>query len=147
MTSENGVIVDMSEVGAVVEMADVFLIAFTTFSDRLLVDTRTDATTGPMVAVVKQVNSYRERMSWLRKQRPGLGLPEGFSFLNWPHSVAFFVESGAWEKIKERVATDIDPEIAEACDRAMAKLTLLERQAHFDATSGHRYVTLWPRED
>ena len=147
MTSENGVLVDMSEVGAVVEMADVFLIAFSTFSDRLLVDTRSDATNGPLVSVVKQVNSYRERMSWLKKQRPGLGLPEGFSFLNWPHSVAFLVESGAWEKIRERVGTDIDPEIDEACGKAMARMTLLERQAHFDATSGHRYVTLWPRED
>src|SRR4029077_10507219 len=130
----------VTEVGAVVEAADVFLVAFGNISERLLVDTHADAETSPMIDVVEQVSSYQERIFWLGKNRPTLGMPEGFSFLNWPHSVGFLVESGLWAKVRQRVGADSNPDLDAVCNTALDRLQSLERTVLRDAIVGHRYV-------
>src|SRR5207247_9264630 len=86
MRSENGILVDVGEVAGIVDKADVLLVGFANFSERLLVDTRSDRQTRPLIRVVPSLGSYQDRIFWLGQNRPTLGMPNGFSFLNWPHS-------------------------------------------------------------
>ena len=85
MRSENGVLIDVGEVAGIVDKADVFLVGFANFSERLLVDTRSDERTRPLVKVVASLGSFQERIFWLGQNRPTLGMPKAFSFINWPH--------------------------------------------------------------
>ena len=147
MRSEDGAVVDLTEVAETVDQADVFLLAFPNFSDRLLVDSRVDRRVGPLIQVVESVGSFRERISWLRRHRPSLGVPEGFNLVNWPHSTSFLVESGIWERIRGRVNAAVAEDVQQACEFALDQLRELELQAMLDAISGVRHVTLWPRSD
>ena len=146
MRSENGLLVDVGEINAIIEKADVFLLGFANFSERLLVDTRNDERTPPLVQVVPSLGSYQERIFWLGKNRPSLGLPEAFSFINWPHSPSFLLESGVWERVRARVTAAVDEDAAAVCDEALEKLAALERRSIVDAIDGRRHVTLWPKE-
>ena len=146
MRSENGLLIDVGEVAAIIEQADVFLLGFANFNERLLVDTRNDDHTWPLIKVVPSLGSFQERILWLRKQRPGLGTPGAFSFINWPHSPSFLPESGIWERVRARVNAATDKEAAAACEAAIGNLMELERRSMVDAIGGHRYVTLWPPE-
>jgi len=146
MRSENGVLVDVAEVAKIVDSADVFLVGFSNLSERLLVDTRTDERTRPLVRVVPALGSFQERIFWLGQHRPTLGVPQAFSFINWPHSPAFLSESGVWDRIRRRLDTSGELESAATCDRAIEKLAVLERRSMIDAVRGDRHVTLWPRE-
>jgi len=142
MRSENGILIDVGEVASIVDKADVFLVGFANFSERLLVDTRSDGATRPLVRVVASLGSFQERIFWLGRNRPTLGVPRDFSFINWPHSPGFLEESGIWDRIRSRV----DADNAAACDRAIERLTRLELKTMLDAIHGDRHVTLWPRD-
>src|SRR5207248_2827500 len=122
MRSENGILIDVGEVAGIVDKADVFLVGFANFSERLLVDTRSDERTRPLVKVVPSLGSFQERIFWLGQNRPTLGMPNAFSFIKWPHSPGFLVESGLWERIRERVNGGADRASAAACDRAIERL-------------------------
>ena len=147
MRSENGILVDVGEVAGIVDKADVFLVGFANFSERLLVDTRSDERTRPLVRVVPSLGSYQDRIFWLGQNRPTLGMPKGFSFINWPHSPGFLEEAGIWERIRARVDATGDPLSDAACDRAIERLARLELKTMVDAIHGERHVTLWPREE
>jgi hypothetical protein len=144
--SENGILIDVGEVASIVEKADVFLLGFANFSERLLVDTRSNRGTRPLVEVVPSLGSFQERIFWLGQNRPTLGVPQAFSFINWPHSPAFLMESGIWERVRDRVDAGADPTSAAACERAFERLTRLELKTMLDAINGDRHVTLWPRD-
>ncbi len=146
MQSENGVLVDIGQIRNVVESADVFVIGFAHFAERLLVDTRTNARTGPMIRVVKPLGSVEERLFWLGRKRGSFGMPESFTFFGWPHSTAYLRESGIWQRIIERVCADFDPEAARQCDAGLARLRALEHEVVNAAIKGERFVTIWPAE-
>jgi hypothetical protein len=145
MQSENGVLIDAGQIGRVVEEADVFAIGFAGFAERLLVDTRQDEDTGPLVRVVEPLASAQERFSWLGKERPSFGPPQGFTFFAWPHSIGFLEQSGIWALIRERVHAATDAAAARQCEYSLDDLKALERVALYDAILGRRYVSLWPQ--
>lgn len=145
MAAEHGVLINTTEVKEVVANADVFAIGFPLFPERLLVDTRSDATTPPTARLVEPVASVQERFFWLGQHRPSLGMPQRFMFFFWPHSVAYLQESGVWETIRRRFLSDETggPGLADL-DRALEELETKERDVYLGAIRGdERHKTIW----
>lgn len=145
MFSENGVLVDFEEISKLVEAADVFTVGFATFPERLIVDARGNDVETPMVQVVEPARSARDRLNWLNRRRPSLGAPEAFSFFAWPHSPNFLMQSGVWDRIRNRVEQG-DPQVSVQCDLAIKQLLNLDREATMSILRGDHCLTLWPRD-
>ena len=145
MYSENGVLVDFEEITRLVNTADVFTVAFSNFPERLIVDTRSNDIEAPLVQVVEPARSARDRMNWLNRRRPSLGTPETFSFFAWPHSPGFMVQSGVWDRIRNRVEEG-ESQVSVQCDLAITALLNLDRDATFAVLRGEHCLTLWPRQ-
>ncbi|HLF79215.1 MAG TPA: hypothetical protein VJB57_17175 [Dehalococcoidia bacterium] len=147
MYSENGVLVDFEEISKLVEEADVFVVGFSNFPERLLVDSRTNHKEIPLVQVVEPSTGARARLAWLMRRRPSLGQPEQFSFFAWPHSPGFMRETGVWDRIKRRVNAAQEPEVGVQCEMALRQLENLDMEAAMAILKGERCITLWPRDD
>lgn len=147
MYGENGVMVDFEEIGKVIDAAGVFALGFPHFPERLLVDARSNEKEGPLVQVVEPAGSARDRLTWLTRRRPSLGAPQSFGFLAWPHSPGFLVESAVWDRIRQRVGADIDPDVRTQCDLALKQLKNLDVSATRALLRGEQCVTLWPRQE
>jgi hypothetical protein len=149
MYTENGLTIDLDQVRAVIRGADVFAVAFRLFPERLLVDTRHDASDPegpcgmPMVAIVDPVTTLQERFFWLGQRRPGLGMPQDFRFFYWPHSVAFLEESGVWAHARDRIVGSGFEGAGATCDAALGDLLRRERAANVAAIRGDGHQTLW----
>ncbi len=145
MFTENGVLIDLEEVGKVVDTSDVFTIGFPMFPQRVVIDTRETGEVGPMVRVVEPVATVEERFHWLGRERPEFGAPEGFAFFVWPHSLEFFESSGVPQRVRDRLRASERPQMARMADEALEELRRLERQAVQQALSGEGYHSLWPQ--
>jgi hypothetical protein len=121
----------------------VIVVGFLWFAERLLIDTRTDAETGPLVAVVAPVANVQERFHWLGRHRGMFGMPEAFSFFTWPQTLRGLVERDALRTLRNRLAaTSTDG--PEMLDRALATLMELERGAMKAAIRGDKpWETIW----
>ena len=146
MYSENGVQVDFDEVSKLIASADVFAIGFANFSERLLVDARTDDKEMPLIQVVEPAGSPQRRLRWLMRRRPSLGEPKAFSFVAWPHSPKLLIDSGMWYRIEQRVRADIDVDMKLQCNAAIQELHDLEMEAALAAIRGDNYATIFPKE-
>jgi len=144
--TENGLLIDLEEVGKVVEDCDVFTIGFRIFPQRLIIDSREADGTGPMVEVVEPVASVEERFHWLGRRRPAFGVPDKFSFFVWPHSLEFLESCGLIERIGEHLRAGERPEVAKMIEEALAELRRLERSSVRQALVGEGYQALWPQE-
>jgi hypothetical protein len=147
MYSENGVLVDFDEITKLLNTADVFTVGFATFPERLIVDTRANERETQMIQVVEPARSARDRMVWLSRRRPSLGVPESFSFFAWPHSPNFMVQSGIWDRIRRAVGAEDSNEVAVQCDLAIKQLHNLDREATYQLLKGEHCLTLWPPQD
>jgi hypothetical protein len=146
--TENGVTIDFGELQKVVDNCDVFTIGFRMFPERLIVDTRSSDSEGPMVEVVEPVATVEERFFWLGQRRPSFGVPQQFTFFVWPHSVRHLDESGLGDIIRRRVyAEEETGEVGRQMAKATIRLQMLEQRATFDAIHGRNYHTLWEREE
>ncbi len=146
MFTENGVVIDLEEVGKVVDDCDVFTIGFRTFPQRVVIDTREKEDIGPLVETVEPVTSVEERFHWLGRKRPAFEAPEQFSFFVWPHSLEFLESCGLGQRIRERLGAADRPEVARMIDEALAELRRLERHTVQQALSGEGYHPIWPQE-
>jgi hypothetical protein len=144
--SENGLLVDLTEVEKVVDLCDVFTIIFQTFPERLLVDNRISSREGPLVAVVEPVATVEERYHWLGRKRPSFGPPERFMFFLWPHTIAFLEQCGVVARIRRRCEASNWSEAVSMFDKALANLREKEQRATWAAISGENYRTIWPAE-
>lgn len=129
-----------------VDIADILVIGFSTFTERVLFDPRTSGTAGPWVQVVLPVGNVEERVRELRRLRPGLPDPERFVFFVWPRSVAALVELGVWERAMRRVRVPEHPEIEVIARDTLGQLLRLEQEELINAITGTKYKTLWERK-
>jgi hypothetical protein len=149
MYTENGLLVDLGEIHDIIKKSDVFAAAFRLFPERLLIDTRFDASDPqgpsgmPMVAIVDPVETVQERFFWLGQHRPALGMPKDFQFFFWPHSVRYLDESGVWAALRERVSACGFGGAERTCDDALRDLIERERLANMQAVRGEKYHTVW----
>lgn len=144
MLTENGIDFDHDALRQVLEKADVLTIGFSTFPQRLLVDTRTRADEGPFAAIVEPVASVQERYLWLGKHRGSFGAPEGFSFFIWPRTVRALMEGDALAPLRRRIAQS--GEALAALDAALETARELEVQALRNLVAGGEgWHTVWTR--
>lgn len=142
MRNENGLTVDREALDKLLSTADLITIGFTLFPERLLVDTRSNATDGQFAAMVEPVASVQERYLWLGKHRSSFGAPEGFAFFIWPHTVRHLIERDALALLKAR----LDPQARDALDEALQVALELERLAMLEAVKGsERWPAIWER--
>ena len=146
MYGDNGVMVDFEEIGKVIAASDVFVLGFAHFAERLLVDTRSSQTEPPLIQVVEPAGPG-ERLNWLHRRRPFLGRPQSFTFIGWPHSPNFLVESGVWNRIRDRVGADTGAEVRAGCDLALRQLENLYTSATQALLKGENCADLWPRPE
>lgn len=136
--------VNVSQVSRVVDEADVFVIAFPLFGERLLVDARATPDEGALVKVVPGVSSVQERYDALRDMRPNFPLPEKFTFFVWPRSVSALNRMSIWERIKSRVEAS-GTEARDACQEAFEELQRLEHMQVVAALKGEGFRSLYER--
>jgi hypothetical protein len=144
--TENGVLIDLEEVGKVVDGCDVFTIGFRMFPERVIIDARETENAGPLVKVVEPVTSVEERFHWLGRERPAFGVPEQFSFFVWPHSLEFLGTCGLGQRIRDRLQSSERSDVGGMIDQALAELERLERRSVHQALSGEGYHSLWPQD-
>jgi len=138
--------IDLDEVRRVIDAAEVLVVRFSITDRRLLVDTRTNDTDGPLVRVVPPVASGQERFKALRALRPGFPPPERIMTFQWPRHARSLVESGLWEHLARRAVAAGWPDTSEACEAAIRELIQAERQVEVAAVrGGEGFKTLWQR--
>lgn len=145
MLTENGLEIDLDAVNELLRRADVLAVGFTLFPERLLIDARTRADQGPLVAIVDPVATVQERYLWLGQHRGAFGAPQDFSYFTWPHTVRNLVERDIMAPMRERLA-NTSRDGVEALERSLARLTGLESDATLEAVRGsERWPALWER--
>ncbi|MCA9821445.1 MAG: hypothetical protein KC482_10545 [Dehalococcoidia bacterium] len=143
MLGDHGIQIDREAVEEILNTADVLVVGFALFSERLLIDTRTNAETGPMVAIVEPLGGVQERYHWLGVHRGMFGMPEAFSFFAWPNTIRMLEEEDILGTIRKRLAATSN-DGAETLDRAIARLRDMEKQAIRGAIRGDApWKSLW----
>ncbi len=147
MYGDSGILVDVEEIGKMIETADVFALGFAHIHERLLVDARSNDREAPLIQIVEPAGSAPERLSWLYRRRPSLGAPQSLAFIGWPHSPDFLVQSGVWGLICARVGATLATEVRAQCDLALRQLQNLETSAAQAILRGERSINLWPPKE
>lgn len=136
--------INMDQVARVVEEADVFVVAFLLFGERLLVDARATPEEGPLVKVVPGASSVQERYRALRQMRPNFPPPERFAFFVWPRPVEALDRLSIWGRIVGRLGAT-GAEAREACGEVFKELQRLESSQVMAALKGEGFRSLWER--
>ena len=145
MFTDNGHDIDRDALDEVLRKADIVTIGFSLFTDRLLIDTRTNQFEGPLVALVGPVETVQERYQWLGQHRGTFGAPEAFSFFVWPKTVRNMVERDALGQLRDRLAAS-SAEAADELDVQLNRLVRLERDEFGQAIRGEgTWKSLWQR--
>ncbi|GMV86065.1 MAG: hypothetical protein AMXMBFR80_19200 [Dehalococcoidia bacterium] len=140
MRTENGITIDTAALEQLLSQADLVTIGFTLFPQRLLADTRSNATDGQWAGIVDPVASMQERYLWLGRNRGSFGPPQAFSFFTWPHTVRGMVERDVLRPLRRRLGPEADADLERALEQALE----LERRAIADAVRGtEAWPTLW----
>lgn len=144
MRTDNVFDLDLTEIRRVITTAEVLVIRFPLFADRLLVDFRCHDDAGPLVQVVPPVGGFEERVRFLRAVRPQFATPEQIMVLQWPRSVAGLLESGVMQVLVDRLVStgfNVAPQIR----HAWKTLVRMEEDATMAAVLGVGYKPLWER--
>lgn len=142
MRTENGIDVDAQALGTVLRQADVLIIGFPLFPERIVVDTRHNANEDQLATVVEPVANVQERYLWLGRHRGMFGAPEAFSFFIWPQTIGNLRERNLLAPLYERLT----PAGARQLDEALETALLLEREAMVRTIRGEGgFGTLWDR--
>ncbi len=137
---------DLDEVARVIDAAEVLVVRFAILDKRLLVDTRTGETEGPLITIVPKANSIEERFKALKKMRPRLPLPDKIMSFMWPRQMQTFRASGLWDKIESRLVSLGGEPMIEACAAVFAELEREEKAEVVAAIrGGETYQSLWER--
>ncbi len=136
--------INVSQVTRVVDEADVFVMGFMLFPERLLVDARATPDEGPLVSVVPGVGSADERYESLRRMRPNFALPEKLIFFVWPRSILALERLSVWGRILSRLEA-LGAGTKYDCERAFHELQRLELAQVTASLRGEGYRTIWER--
>ena len=135
--------IDMDEINRLIDTAEILVIGFTLFPERLLVDARYDAQEGPVITMAPPVSSMEERRRYLRKLRPRFALPERIAFFVWPKPIASLERLGVWQRIVERALNSGHRGILDGCQQALQNIRRREQESIIAAVKGEGYHDLW----
>jgi hypothetical protein len=146
MYGDNGVVIDIDSIEGAVREADVIVVGFEFWPERLLIDLRPDTRhdTPPLIEIVDPLAGVQERTIWLNARRPGIEPPEQFLFFTWPHSVAFLGASPLPGGVTRRIQGDQGIDVSEAVADVLEELARIEQQETLAALrGGEGYETVW----
>jgi hypothetical protein len=122
----------------------VLVVRFAVTDRRLLVDTRTNDTEGPMIKVVPPVTSAEERFKAHKIMRPRFRSPQKILTFQWPRHARAMVEAGLWEYITRRLTSAANGAVSAQCEEALRDLLLAERAVEIAAIQGAEgFKTIW----
>jgi hypothetical protein len=139
--------IDLEEALKAIDLAEVLVVRFAILPKRLLIDFRTSANEGPLVAVVPKAESLEERYKSLKRMRPRFPLPDRIVAFMWPRTdVETLRRSPLWERMVARLVELGGPDLAEKMEEAYRRLREEERQELVAAIrGGESYHSLWER--
>ena len=140
---EGNFLFEMDDVFRNVQEAEVMSIFFPALRQALVVDTRFNATDGPMVRLLPMAGSPQERWRSIRRLRPGFPRLQSLTLIPWQRYVESLVQTGVWAKIQDRIKESGDTGAIEACDKALSDLRRLERKELHAVIVGEGYQTIW----
>lgn len=146
---DNGIAIDLEALDDAVDDADLIVVAFEFWPERLLIDMREDVHrhTPPLIEIVEPVGGVAERNLWLSARRPGISPPEQFLFFTWPHSVTFLSRSMLPVLVARRLQAEQGLDVRDALQDVFEELAVLERrEARAAVRGGEGYETVWSRE-
>jgi hypothetical protein len=144
---EGNFLFDIDEVIRNVEEAEVMSLFFPAFRKSLIIDTRSNATDGPMVRLMAMANSPQDRARSIRRLRPGFPRLQNLVLIPWQRYVGSLVELGVWGRIVVRIESSGDEDAVKACEAALDELRRIERDELVAAVSGKNYQTIWSARD
>ena len=95
--------IDIDAVNRNVSEAEVLSLYFPRLRKTLLLDTRTAAGVGPLIAVVDMVDNASQRLLSLRKLRPQFPRPQSITLIPWVLRAGSLRQTGVWERLIERL--------------------------------------------
>lgn len=138
--------IDMEEVKNLIKTSDVLLVRFATVDKRLLIDNRSNETTGPYITLVNRASSVEQRFRELKELRPQFALPDHIMSFHWPKMVSSMKELGIVELIAERFRQMGHEDAVPQCYEAFARLEGLEKREAISAIRGEGYQSIWERK-
>jgi hypothetical protein len=140
---EGNFLFEMDEVFRNIQAAEVMSIFFPALRKALVVDTRFNATDGPMVRLLPMAGSPQERLRSIRRLRPGFPRLQNLTLIPWQRYVDSLVTMGVWAKIEDRIKESGDVSAIEACGAALSELRHAERRELYAVIVGEGYQTIW----
>jgi hypothetical protein len=142
---ENDFGLDLDDILAVIETAEVIIVRLQIVEQRILIDTRRSSVEGPMITLAPRAGSSEERFRSLKRMRPRFPAPDRIMSFQWPRQAASLKTSGVWDRIVRRLAHGA-PEMEGRCEEVFDELLKLERQETVAAIrGGEGYETVWER--
>ena len=135
----------LSQVLVGISEADVITIFFPLLRRALVVDTRHDDHTPPLVKVMPQVSSMEERIVTIETMRPQFGKLQSILGIPWLKSVRRLSEQGVLDCLERRLSeAGIPSDVAGVTvHQSVSQLWLIERLAYESMIKGEGYTTLW----
>lgn len=135
----------LSQVLSGISEAEVVTIFFPLLRRAMIIDTRSDDKSGPIVKIMPQVNSMEERIRSIERVRPTLGKVRSILGVPWMKSVRRLSEHGVTPMLVDKlVSAGLSYTEAEAAVQAAAEgLWRLEKIAFVRMIHGEGFRTLW----
>lgn len=137
--------INLAEVLALIQDADVLVVRFPLVDQRLLLDARDGDGEAARLLLAPRVRSLDERFRQLRQMRPDAPVPDTIRFIPWPKRVRSFRDAGLWNALMDRLeATGVESPRSHF-QELLDGLVLLEETEIRHAITGEGYRTVWPR--
>jgi hypothetical protein len=143
---DGGIELDLERVMQNIDEADVLTIYFPLLGKTLIVDTRWNEDSGPLIAVVPIAQDSTDRYRSFHRLRPSFPRPKSLSMIPWTNRVDSLQRLGIWSHVVARLesaAPDPSYTFVDAAESCFCELRELEVRELLRAVSGEQYETLW----
>ena len=125
--------------------AEVISIFFPLLRRALVVDTRSEPGTRPLVSVMPQAKSMEDRIASIEKLRPDLGKIQSILGIPWMRSVRALRDHGVKSSLVQRLTQAGVPagQAAKEVEDAISQLWRIERLGFERMIRGEGYSTIW----
>ena len=135
--------VEMDEVINTIENAEVLTILFPIIRHVLVIDTRTDSETDPMVKVMPIAGSPELRIRIIHRMRPQFPRPDAMEIIPWPKYISSLISLGVGTAIAKRLASTGSVEAIGEFRSALLELAHMEKDEMVRVIKGENYHTIW----
>jgi len=140
-------VLDMDDVIQGIQKADVMSIFFPALRKSMVIDTRFNPNSGPMISLLPMVGSPEERLQSLGRLRPGFPQVNELTIVEWTRYVDSLLTLGVWDQIVDRFKERQQVEAVADCEKVLKKLRCLEREELVAVVLGTNHRTIWPLEE